>query len=228
MGINKGEIMPKLNNAVPQGKTGTDEMYTPKLMVDPIINHIPPGARIWCPFDEENSEFVLTMKENKIDVTYSHIKTGQDFFKYEPFSYDMIISNGPFSMKKSILERLYDLKVPFAVIFGMTIINYQEIGHFFYKKNSDVQFMIFDKKVSFNGGTSSFNCSYFCRDFLPQQVKFEHLPHNNSMGHYVPSRMHGGNYNCPECSDFVSRDRDSWLEHIKTVHKKEKKKSNND
>ena len=35
---------------------------------------------------------------------------GQDFFKYEPENYDMIITNPPYSLKNKFLKRAYDLK----------------------------------------------------------------------------------------------------------------------
>ena len=183
--------MSKLNICTTHGKNNNDELYTPSLMVNPIIKYIPSGARVWCPFDTINSEFVQLLNTAGIDVTFSHIQTGQDFFKYQPSNYDLIISNPPFSKKLPILDRLYKLNKPFAVLFGLPILNYQAIGNFFHKQNSDLQLLIFDKKVSFDGNTSSFNCSYFCRDFLPKQLMFHHLEHNNTGDNYTPSRMHG-------------------------------------
>ena len=75
------------------------------------------------------------------------------------------------------------------MLLGLPILNYQEIGHFFWQNDSDVQFLIFDKKVSFDGNTSSFNNSYFCRNFLPKANIFHHLPHNNTGANFKPSRM---------------------------------------
>lgn len=36
-----------------------DEYYTPKILVEPILKYIKPNSIIWCPFDTENSEFVI-------------------------------------------------------------------------------------------------------------------------------------------------------------------------
>ena len=58
-------------------KRDNDELYTPKILVDVIMpfveNYIDaiygnwykgkPIPRIWCPFDKENSEFVIALKE---------------------------------------------------------------------------------------------------------------------------------------------------------------------
>jgi len=181
--------MPRLNNLKHSMRSSVDEHYTPSILVKPIVKYIAPNSTIWCPFDTKNSEFVVELTKTH-DVIYSHISLGQDFFEYEPQQkYDCIISNPPFTLKKQVLERLYLLNKPFAIILGLPILNYQEIGAFFVSKNSDIQLLIVDKKVSFNGNTASFNNSYFCRNFLPRDILFEHLDHNNSRKHFVQSSM---------------------------------------
>lgn len=160
-----------------------DEYYTPRMMVEPIIQYIPIGSTIWCPFDTEESQFVITFKEKGFKVIYSHIWNGQDFFEYEPEEhYDYIISNPPFSRKLEVLDRLYKLNKPFAMILGLPILNYQEVGNFFLDK--DLQLLIYDKKVSFDGNTASFNNSFFCYNMLPKDLMFHHLEHNNSNKHF--------------------------------------------
>ena len=167
-----------------------DEYYTPKILVKPILKYLKPNSTIWCPFDTKDSEFVIELEKAGHKVLYSHIWLGQDFFKYEPEEhYDYIISNPPFSVKKKVLERLYWLNKPFAMVMGLPILNYQEIGDFFVNRNSDIQLLIVDKKVSFDGNTASFNNSYFCRNILPRDILFEHLEHNNSNKNYMPSKM---------------------------------------
>lgn len=156
-----------------------DEYYTPPIMVYPIIEYLNKGSTIWCPFDTEKSEFVRIFTQAGFRVIHSHIWEGKDFFHYEPAEpYDYIISNPPFSKKLEVLERLYNLNKPFAMILGLPILNYQEIGEFFVGKN--LELLIFDKKVSFDGNTASFNCSYFCHGILPIAIDFYHLPHNNT------------------------------------------------
>ena len=87
-----------------------DEYYTPEILVKPIIKYLKPKSTVWCPFDTEDSEFVINLKNNGYDVIFTHIWYGQDFFKYEPEHYDYIISNPPFTKKLMVLQRLYELK----------------------------------------------------------------------------------------------------------------------
>ncbi len=164
-----------------------DEYYTPRILVEPILQYVPDDAIVWCPFDTGKSEFVLALKEKGNEVIHSHIWEGKDFFKYEPDEYDYIISNPPFTMKLEVFERLYKLGKPFAMIMGLPILNYQEVGNFFYNLDEDLQLLIVDKKVSFDGNTASFNNSYFCWNMLPKGIVFEHLANNNSKSHFVPS-----------------------------------------
>lgn len=166
-----------------------DEYYTPRILVEPIIKYIKPNSTIWCPFDTEHSEFVTCFKENGFNVIRSHIWDGLDFFEYTPTEpFDYIISNPPFSRKLDVLTRLYELNKPFAMVMGLPILNYQEVGDFFL--NKPLQLLIVNKKVSFDGNTASFNNSYFCHNILPKDIIFEHLENNNSRTHYKPSEMY--------------------------------------
>lgn len=164
-----------------------DEYYTPNILVKPIIQYIKPKSIIWCPFDTENSEFVIELQKNNIEVIYSHIWNNKDFFNYEPDRWDCIISNPPFTRKLEVLDRCYKLNKPFALVLGLPILNYQEVGDFFLDK--DLQLLIVNKKVSFDGNTASFNNSYFCRNFLPKDIIFTNLEHNNANKYYIPSKM---------------------------------------
>lgn len=78
------------------------------------------------------------------------------------------------------------------MVLGLPILNYQEVGEFFYetaKDMHDIQLLIVDKKVSFDGKTASFNNSFFCRKMLPRDLIFAHLENNNTGKNFVGSRM---------------------------------------
>lgn len=165
-----------------------DERYTPTILVKPIIEYIKPKSVVWCPFDTDSSEFVIALKEAGHKVIYTHICNGQDFFEYEPKQeYDCIISNPPFSQKLKVLEKCYKLGKPFALLLNLECLNYQEVGEFFLDK--ELQLLIVDKKVSFDGNTASFNTSYFCKEMLPKDLIFYHLEHNNTGKNFIKSRM---------------------------------------
>lgn len=165
-----------------------DEYYTPPILVEAILPYIKPNSTVWCPFDTNNSEFVIQLYQEGHNVIHSHIWDGVDFFKCKVPECDYIISNPPFTKKLKVLDRLYEIGKPFGMILGLPILNYQEVGQFFLDK--DLQLLIVDKKVSFDGNTSSFNNSYFCYKLLPKDLMFVHLEHNNSGKNYKPSSMY--------------------------------------
>jgi hypothetical protein len=176
-------------------KNKTDELYTPKILVDIIqpyvdskYNSYEYAPIIWLPFDTEQSEFVYMCKDNHYNYVASHINTGKDFFEWEPEKWDFIISNPPFSKKLQIFKKLVSIGKPFALIMNAMILNYMEITNFF--ADYPIQLLFVDKRVSFNGNPSSFASCYVCKDFLPEPLIFRHIAHTNSGKNFVPSRMY--------------------------------------
>ena len=154
----------------PQG----DEQYTPHHAVLPIIKYLPRNAVVWCPFDTENSEFVLALKEAGYEVEYSHIFTGQDFFEYEPPRWDIIVSNPPFSRKQEVVERCLTLGKPFALLLSNLGLNSNAPCRLF--KQREMQMLLFDKRIHYSDKNAVFfGSSYFCHKVLPKQIIFENL-----------------------------------------------------
>ena len=167
------------SQAVLYNVVGNDEAYTPAYGVRPIIKYIPQGAVVWCPFDDENSEFVKQIKETN-KVHYSHISNGQDFFNYEPTEHwDVIISNPPFAGKRQIFERALSFNKPFALIMTNTWLNDSAPKQLFHDK--DLQLLMFDKRMKFTNPDGrennkiTFSSSYYCWNFLPKQIIMEEL-----------------------------------------------------
>ena len=172
MGLNVGYLTAATDKA-------SDEVFTPRYAVTPIVKYIKKDSVIWCPFDEEDSEYVKVLRENGFKVIATHIINGQNFFEYEPEEYDVIISNPPFSIKDDILKRLDELKKPYAMLLPLPTLQGQK--RFKYLK--DTEALIFDKRVNFFKDKItkeimkgiSFASIYICKDFLPQKLIFEEL-----------------------------------------------------
>lgn len=173
-------------------KSKNDERFTPPILVEPIIDFISYGSTIWCPFDTQESEFVKRLSKHS-KVHYTHIWNGEDFFTYKPdFEYDYIVSNPPFSRKLDVLERLFEIGKPFAMCMNIECLNYQVMGETFFNHQCEgehLQLLIPDKKVSFDGNTSSFCTGYFCYKMLPRDLMFYHLSNNNTGADFVGSEM---------------------------------------
>lgn len=163
----------------------SDEKYTPRYAVVPIMKYLPKDVVVWCPFDTANSEFVLGLEGQGFKVVYSHLLTGQDFFSYEPDYWDVIVSNPPFSSKVRVFERCLSFGKPFALLMSNFWLNNSTPYRLF--KNKDLEFMFFDKRVQYNDkGSAPFGSSYVCHKILPRQIMFEKLKADN-----FPSRMCG-------------------------------------
>lgn len=170
-----------------------DEWVTPSCLVTLLIPYLESFARqinkksseitIWCPFDHEESKYVQILSQHGYKIIHSHISDGQDFFDYRPDNWDIAISNPPFSKKLAIFERLVKFEKPFLMLMNIMALNYQEIGQFFWQVGNDIQFLIPDKKVSFDGRTSSFCSGYVSYKFL-DKTEFVHLDNNNSKGFF--------------------------------------------
>ena len=155
------------------------EMYTPYYAVDPIVKYIPKHYKIWCPFDDSESEYVKILKREGYEVINSHIDEGKNFFEYEPEEYDCIISNPPFSIKDDILKRLDELNKPYAILLPLPTLQGQK--RFASLKNC--QALIFDKRINFYKDRETkeiqkgvaFASIYICKNFLEKDLIFEEI-----------------------------------------------------
>lgn len=145
-----------------------------------MLKYLPKDKKIWCPFDEEWSAFYQSLKENGFDVIRSSLIENQDFFTYEPDEWDLIVSNPPFSLKDKILERLYNLGKPFAILLPTNSLQGKERYKYF--KNG-IQLLSFDKRIAYHtdynfkmySKGAAFASAYFCRDVLPRDLIIEEL-----------------------------------------------------
>ena len=157
-----------------------DEVLTPFYAVEPLLEFIPKGKTIWCPFDEEWSAFYQTFKENGYKVVRSSLSDGQDFFEYEPENWDILVSNPPFSKKDEVLKRVYNFNKPFALLLPCNSIQGKKRHDIF---KNDIQMLCFDLRVDYHtwGNMQTytkgchFGSAYFCRDLLPSKLELRHL-----------------------------------------------------
>lgn len=160
-----------------------DEMYTPFYAVAPLVKYLKHSGykTIWCPFDEEWSAYVQTFREEGFNVIRSSLSDGKDFFEYEPNeSYDIIVSNVPFSKKDEVLHRLDVIGKPFGVLLPLNSLQGRSRFEVF---ENGIQLLSFDQRIGFHTPKSMettvegspFASAYFCRNFLPKDLILERL-----------------------------------------------------
>lgn len=140
-----------------------DEYYTPKYVVEIIANKIDKDTvkTIWCPFDKEWSEYVIVLKEMGFNVINTHIDNGEDFLMFEPkFEFDAIVSNPPFSIKNEVFEKTISYKKPWSLLMSATSIQSSSFVKIL-SKEENFNFIMFDKRISYNGDRPPFPSWYF-------------------------------------------------------------------
>jgi len=159
-----------------------NEYYTPEYAITPLLEFIRKGSTVWCPFDTEQSNFVSLLKRHGCKVIATHIHSGYDFFYFRPRQhYDYIISNPPFSLKTEVLERLFKIGKPFAMLLGMSGIFDGPRYNLF--KQHDFEMLLFDKRISFFKSYTDrkainnppFSTGYITSQVLPRTMIFREL-----------------------------------------------------
>ena len=154
-------------------KGNNDECYTPRYVVEAILPFIPKEKIIWCPFDRDDSEFTMVLKENGYNVINTHIDYGQDYYNYEPPHWDIMVSNPPFTAKRKIFERALSFGKPFMLLMSNTWLNDSAPKVLF--KDKDLQLLMFRNRIKFlnNGIVNNkitFSSSFYCYKILPRQI----------------------------------------------------------
>ena len=158
-----------------------DEYYTPPYAVDPILKYVPYGAKVWCPFDTEESLFVKMLRSKGCDVIATHIITDEDFFSIN-LDCEYIISNPPYSLKNEVFERLFNIGKPFAMLVGVVGI-FESQYRFNLFKNNRFEIMCMNKRVSYFANYEDqkpllnppFSSVYITSKMLPEKICFAEI-----------------------------------------------------
>lgn len=161
-------------------KGATDEWYTPEEAVISILKHIPSNKIIWCPFDTEESNFVKVFRESGYTVEFSHIKNkDEDFFNYEPFDWDIMISNPPYSIRNDILQRAFSFKKPFALLMNTNGL-FDSSFRWDMFKNNDFTLFYLKGRVNYmkqygkkEKSSPPFQSAYICSKMFNEKIVFE-------------------------------------------------------
>lgn len=161
--------------------SGNDEFYTPEYAINPLLEFIPKGSRIWSPFDTEESLIVNRLRRHDCDVTATHLESGHDFFRCFK-RHDVIVSNPPYSIKAEVFERLFDIGSPFAMLVGVVgLFESEKRFSMFAKNKTEILWMskriayfkdFKEQKPSFN---PPFSSVWLCSGLLPEGNIFRRI-----------------------------------------------------
>lgn len=163
-------------------RSDKDEFFTPEYAIEPILEYVHNGATIWCPFDTEDSLFVKVFLRKGFNVIFTHIDNGGDFFNLDAPECDYIISNPPFSLKTQVLERLFNIGKPFAMLLGIVGL-FESKKRFDMFSNNKFEIMYLNKRVAYImdyktgvvAGSPPFQSVYLCHNMLDSQIVFKNI-----------------------------------------------------
>lgn len=163
-------------------KSHNDEYYTPAYAIKPLLKYLRPNSTVWCPFDTRESNFVKLLRGSQHKVIATHISTGQDFFNMRVPDCHYIISNPPYSKKTEVLELLFEIGKPFAMLVGVVGL-FESQPRFNMFSTNTFEIMYFNKRISYlKNYTDSkpllnppFSSVYICHNILPKPIVFERV-----------------------------------------------------
>lgn len=162
-----------------KNKGKTDEWYTPERAVRAILPHTVKFKTIWCPFDNEKSEFVKLLKKTH-NVIFSHIESGGNFLEFIPNrKFDCIVSNPPYSLRNEILKRAFEIRKPFALLMNTNGIFDSAFRWELFNKN-DFSLFYLKGRVNYmkeygvkNNGSPPFQSAYVCSGMFDERIILE-------------------------------------------------------
>lgn len=155
-----------------------DEYYTPCYAIYPILKRIPKGSTIWCPFDNNNSEFVKVFSRLGYKVKYSNLfDYNENFFDMIPPHCDYIISCPPPSKRDYVFKRLFEIDKPFAMLIN-PYGTFDSTARFNVFKDKEVQMLYLYSRVKCKNLLGEeinvpYQSAYLCYKILDNQIEFD-------------------------------------------------------
>ncbi len=180
--LKSGRQKPKINRTgdlyVPQGH---DLCQTPPEAIDPLLPYLPSSWTIWEPARGEGLLVEALYDSGFEHVVTGDIQTGQNFFDYQPESWDCLVTNPPYSIKFKWIERCYELGKPFALLLPVETLGAKTAQQFFREHGVEVIFL--DRRINFKmpnlgweGSGAQFPVAWFTFGLdLGQQMVFARL-----------------------------------------------------
>ncbi len=100
----------------------------------------------------------------------------------EPPECDYIISNPPYSLKGDVLQRLFDIGKPFAMLVGVVGL-FESQKRFEMFRDNDFEIMYMNRRVAYFKDYAEqkpslnppFSSVYICHGVLPKKIVFEEI-----------------------------------------------------
>lgn len=134
-----------------------DDFQTPPEALSVLYPYLKKEWIIWEPAAGKGN-LVKELRDKGFQVLESDILTGSDF-RLENRECDCIITNPPYSLKQSFLERCYSLGKPFALLMPLTALETAK-RQTLYRKHG-VEIVLMPKRINFDTPSGKGKSSWF-------------------------------------------------------------------
>jgi hypothetical protein len=159
----------------PPLKNGSlDDYQTPASALIPLLPYLKKQWVIWeCA--EGEGYLSKALRERGFQVIATDIHKGQDFLKFQPEDFDVIVTNPPYSLKDEFLERAYELGKPFAFLLPLTTLEGRMRQSLF--SLHGISLLIPERRTNFitpdgKGSGSWFLTAWFAWQLLDKELVF--------------------------------------------------------
>jgi hypothetical protein len=136
-----------MSKRIPAQRSGSpNDFYSPYEVLDPLYAYIPSGSIIWesaC----GSGNLVKELQRRGYEVIGSDIQEGYDYFTYQPDTWNLSITNPPYSLKTQWLKRSYELGKPFSLLCPYTLLEGQERQELF--RACGIEIVFINKRYKF-------------------------------------------------------------------------------
>ena len=142
-----------------------DELYTPVGAVTHLFKYLPKGGTIWetAPGTGELARIIRNQG-------WKVVTAKKDYFAWQPKTWDIQVTNPPFSKKANWLRRANDLGKPYAILLPVTTLGSRACQ----LELDGSQVLFLPKRIDFTGKRAPwFAVAWFTRGLnLPHQLMF--------------------------------------------------------
>lgn len=158
-----------------------DKFYTPPYAFDLLLPFLTQNFKTVWESACGDGTLARAIQANGFEVIQTDLETNTDYFEFEPLSYDIQITNPPFSRKYDWLKRAYELKKPFAFLMPSDALFakaaqdlFCQFGYTMLLPNRRIDFKT--PNLEWGKGSSQFSSSWFLGNFKnPQGLIFVDL-----------------------------------------------------
>lgn len=158
-------------------ENSTDYYGTPKGAFNLVSPYLPEGIA-WEPCRGYGA-IENYLKDLGREVVSTDISTGQNALVYQPERWDFCVTNPPWSLKGTFLERFYKLGKPFAMLLPCDLVNgtrtklFEKYGIQLIIPSWRVKYLRFDGERPVEAGAPNTGSAWFCWGFnLPKDLVF--------------------------------------------------------